>query len=194
MAQNLPAPCYQVYAANTLADLSFRQADLATRGLIYTLQLECWVNRRLPSNPATLARVLGIDAIEVAAALPVAMAHFKIDGESIISPQLEDYRKHLDEIRLKQREGGKKGAEITNKKKHSDKRTDIGLEGISANPQVDPQVSSIEKQNTVKQSKTQSLEREVISFANSVTKDPWLVEYEANENCSAEDYLAATRG
>jgi uncharacterized protein YdaU (DUF1376 family) len=179
MAQNLPAPCFQVYAANTLANISFRQSDLAARGLVYTLLCELWVNHRLPCNPAVLAKVLGLDAGELAAALPAAMAFFNIDGEDIYSSQLEDYQQRLDERRVKQQAGGKKGADTTNKKnKRAERPADIGLQSNPATPQVYPRVSSTAKNNTVKQSQTQSTERAVVN-------DPFVEEYEAAE---ARDY------
>jgi uncharacterized protein YdaU (DUF1376 family) len=189
MAQNLPAPCYQVYAASVLASLPFRQADLATRGLIHTMQLECWVNHRLPSNPAALAKVLGFDAGEITAALPFAMTFFSIDGESIFSPQLEDYRTHLNEIRAKQKTGGKKGADITNGKKgRAVKNADIELEADTANPQVHPQVEarvlSKAKSSTAKQSQNQPPERAIIA-------DQFVAEYEAAE---ANEYARASKG
>jgi len=175
MAQNLPPPCYQVYAANRLANTSFRQSTLAVRGLVVTLEMECWVNRRLPSNPASLAKVLGLDVSELAATLSAAMVFFKIDTEEIYSPQLEDYRQHLDEIRAKQQAGGKKGANIKNKKnKRAECHADTGLHGNLATPQVYPQVSSTAKNNTTKQSQTQSTERAVVN-------DPFVEEYEAAE-------------
>ena len=175
MAQNLPPPCYQVYAANRLANTSFRQSELAVRGLVVTLEMECWVNRRLPSNSASLAKVLGLDASELAAILPSAMVFFKIDTGGIYSPELEDYRQYLDERRVKQQAGGKKGADITNKKnKCAEHRADIGLQGNPANSQVHPRVSSTAKNNTVKQSQTQSTERAVVN-------DPFVEEYEAAE-------------
>lgn len=61
MAQNLPAPCFQIYAASTLASRPFRQV----RGLIHTMELECWVNHRLPHDPADLAKYLGVAANEI---------------------------------------------------------------------------------------------------------------------------------
>lgn len=199
MAQNLPAPCFQVYAASVLASRPFRQADLAARGLIYTMQMECWVNHRLPHNPADLAKFLGLSTGEVAAALPAAMAFFNIDGEGIYSPQLEDYRQHLNEIRAKQKTGGKKGADITNGKKlRSEKPVDIGSESSTANPQVHPQVearvSSKAKSNTAKQSQNQPLKSEVTPADNSVENDEWLAAYEAAENCTAEAYAKASGG
>lgn len=197
MSQNLPAPCFQVYAANVLASLPFRQADLAARGLVYTLLCELWVNHQLPSNPSILAKVLGLDAGEVAAVMPAAMAFLGIDGESIYSPQLEDYRTHLNEIRAKQKTGGKKGADITNGKKvRSEKHADIELDGSTANPQVHPQVearvSSKAKSNTAKQSQTQPLEKGITPVTNSVENAEWLAEYETAESCTSEAYAKAS--
>ena len=179
MSQNLPAPCYQVYAANRLASLPFRQADLATRGLISTMEMECWVNLRLPSDPVALAKVLGFNAEEITACLPAAILFFSIDENGIFSPQLEDYRAHLNEIRDKQRAGGKIGANITNRKrKHSKKQADTEHENNTGNSQVHTQVEArvpnIEKQRTVNQSQTQSLK-------NSLSSDPFVAAYEAAE-------------
>ena len=199
MAQNLPAPCFQVYAANVLASRPFRQADLVARGLVYTLLCEFWVNHRLPHDPADLAKILGFDAKEVAAALPAAMAFFNIDGDSIFCSQLEDYRTHLNEIREKQKKGGKLGAAITNKKTgRSVNCADIALVGSTANPQVHPQiearVSSKAKSNTSKQSQTQPLEKGITPVANSVENDEWLAEYETSESCTPDTYAKASGG
>ncbi len=199
VAQNLPAPCFQVYAASVLASLPFRQADLAARGLAYTLLCELWVNHRLPRNPAALAKVLGFDAGEVAAALPAAMAFFNIDGDSIFCPQLEDYRTHLNEIRDKQKKGGKLGAAITNKKTgRAVKLADIDLGSNTANPQVHPQVearvSSKAKSSTVNQSQTQPLEKGITPVVNSGVNAEWLAGYETVESCTPEAYAKASGG
>lgn len=199
MAQNLPAPCYLVYAANTLAGRPFRQADLAARGLIHTMELECWVNHRLPHDPADLAKFLGIAANEINAALPAAMAFFNIDGEGIYSPRLEDYRQHLNEIRAKQKTGGKKGADITNKKNgRTAKPVDIRIQSNPANPKVYPQVearvSSKAKYSTVNQSQTQPLEKGIAPVANLGVHAEWLAEYETAESCTSEAYAKASGG
>ena len=192
MAQNLPAPCFQVYAASVLASLPFRQADLAARGLVYTLLCELWVNHRLPRNPAALAKVLGFEMGEVAVALPAAMAFFNIDIDSIYCQQLEDYRMHLNEIREKQKKGGKLGAAITNKKTgRSAKPADIASKSSIANsqvyPQVEARVSNKVQPNTEKQSQNQPTMR-------SDLLDPFIAEYEAAESCTAGAYVRASRG
>lgn len=195
MAQNLPAPCFQVYAANVLASRPFRQADLVARGLVYTLLCELWVNHRLPHDPADLAKILGLDAKDVAAALPAAMAFFNIDGEGIYSPQLEDYRTHLNEIRDKQKKGGKLGADITNKKNgRAVKPADIEPQSNPTNPQVEARVSSKAKSSTANQSQTQSLEKGITTVANSGVNAEWLAGYETAEICTPEAYAKASGG
>ena len=199
MSQNLPAPCYQVYAASRLASLPFRKADLATRGLIFTMEMECWVNHRLPQTYPALAKVLGIAVEEVSASLPAAMTYFKIDDQGIYSPQLEDYRAHLKEIREKQKIGGKKGADITNKnRKHSTKHGDIKIASDSGKTQVHPQVetrvSSKANLSTVNQNQTQPLEKGITPVANSVRNDEWKAGYETSESCTESEYTKISRG
>ncbi len=101
MAQNRKAPAYQEYAATILAQLSFRTMSLQDRGLLYTMRLECWVNMCLPNNHIELAKVLGVPAAEVMTSLPAVMPFFEIAGNFIISPELEDYRIHLENRKLK---------------------------------------------------------------------------------------------
>ena len=78
------------------AKTQYRVLSLSERGLLYTLKLECWVNREMPSDPATLARVLGFDAADVAAALPQVLPFFAIEGPALTCPELDDYRAHID--------------------------------------------------------------------------------------------------
>lgn len=115
MAQNRDAPAYQEYAASILAQIAFRTMTLQDRGLFCTMRFECWVNIRLPAKEELLAKILGISLQEVTESLPAVMPFFvKIDGY-LICPELEDYRAHLAERKLKQSEGGKLGSEKTNK-------------------------------------------------------------------------------
>ena len=112
----MKAPAYQEYAANMLADIDFRSLDLAARGLLYTLRLECWVNVRMPSCPALLAKVLGLPENEVARGLKGLSPFFNDDAGMLYCKSLEGYRAAQSERRARQSAGGKKGAETTNKK------------------------------------------------------------------------------
>ena len=114
MAQQREAPAYQEYAAAMMARREYRTISLAARGLLYSLRLECWVNRSVPADPLMLSRVLGFQRDEVESALNEIMVFLVLDGENLVFRDLEDYRTHIASIRQKQAAGGKKGAEKTN--------------------------------------------------------------------------------
>jgi len=58
-----PAPAYQEYAADLLADQRYRLMTLAERGLWDTLRKECWVNNKVPSSLPVLAKLLSQDEL-----------------------------------------------------------------------------------------------------------------------------------
>ena len=187
MSQNREAPAYQEYAAAMLARIEYRTMTLPQRGLLDTMRRECWVNRRLPGRHDLLAKVLGVTEQEIDACLPAVMPFFSESEGYIFCPELEDYRKHLEEHRARKVEGGKRGADITNKKKkdaknRSNKGDTPNLTPIpSGMPTTTPQqprrlkVGSLVQSSTEKQSQNQSLEKEVIS-------DPWLDDYDTASN------------
>lgn len=112
--QSRHAPAYQEYASDMLARFDFRTLTLPQRGLLYSMRMECWVNHFLPESPDVLARIMGFDVAEVTAELPYVMAFFTVENGRIFSPELEDYRAHLKEVRERQSRGGKAGAAKTN--------------------------------------------------------------------------------
>ena len=150
MAENRKPPAYQEYASTMLANISFRSMDLAQRGLLYTIRLECWANESLPSNVDTLSNVLGQNVKPEH--LKAVQPFFQIDESTIISPELNDYRQHLEERREKQRRGGRKGANKTNSKAKSSDKTES-----SGNPRVSRRGSggSLVQSNPEKQSQNQ---------------------------------------
>jgi hypothetical protein len=187
MSQNREAPAYQEYAASLMAKISYRTMSLRERGLAWTMRNECWVNGKLPGRHDLLAKVLGVTQQEIDDCLPAVMPFFDVSDGAIFCPELEDYRKHLDEVREKKITGGRRGAEITNNKKKEGKtRTD---KGDTANPTTDPsgmpttkpqqprrvKSGSLVQLSQVQTSQTQSLEKEV-------SHDEWLSEYEAASN------------
>jgi hypothetical protein len=172
MAQNREAPAYQEYAAATMARTHYRVMTLAERGLLYSMRLECWVNRSVPADPHMLARVLGYDAGEVVNALPGVMPFFTSDGREITCPELEDYRAHLAAIREKQSSGGKQGAAKTNSKRlPAEHPTQPG------DPPGNPRVTcgSLVKSSPVKPNSIQVLTVAPID-------DPWVNEYDMASN------------
>ena len=150
MAENRKPPAYQEYASTMLANISFRSMDLAQRGLLYTMRLECWANESLPSNVDTLSNVLGQNIKPEH--IKAVQSFFQIDESTIISPELNNYRQHLEERREKQSRGRRKGATKTNSKAKSSDKT-----GGSGNSRVSRRGScgSLVKSNPEKQSQNQ---------------------------------------
>ena len=187
MSQYRDPPADQEFAAAMLANLDFRTAPFPARGLLYTMRLECWVNRRLPRNLASLAKVLGEAPAEVSELLPHVMPFFEIDGDFIFSPELEKYRSHLAERRKRQSEGGKNSAEARKgKRKTSATRMDKGdASTLASGLQVPTQVGckSLVQNSTVQNSQNQSLDDDI-----------WVEEYNMQEADSENEYLRASRG
>lgn len=143
MAQNREPPAFQEYAAAMMAKTDYRLMSLAGRGLLYTMRLECWVNRRLPPDAPRLARVLGFDVAEVAALMPEVRPFFAIDEAGLFCPELEDYREHVNDRRQKQSEGGKQTAA-----KHKAKRQQVAPErGAGYSHSAKHLMRSVERQH-----------------------------------------------
>lgn len=172
MAQNREPPAFQEYAAAMMAKTDYRLMSLAGRGLLYTMRLECWVNRRLPPDAPRLARVLGFDVAEVAALMPEVRPFFAIDEAGLFCPELEDYREHVNDRRQKQSEGGKKTAA-----KHKAKRQQVvperGAGYLPANLQG--ACSSLVQSSSAQPNSMQVLSEDPIH-------DEWLSEYEKASN------------
>ena len=193
--QNREPPAYMEYPGSILTRIDFRMMTLSARGLLYTLRLELWINKKLPRNAEKLAKVLGFDAGEVAAALPAVMPFLDVQDDCIVCPELLDYRAHIDNQRERMASGGKKGAAATNsKRKRPVRPVDIG---DSTTPTTTPTMTTqpprrgasevLVQSSTEKPSQDQSPEKEV-------TRDPWLAEYEAAESCTADAYARASGG
>lgn len=172
MAQNREPPAFQEYAAAMMAKTEYRLMSLAGRGLLYTMRLECWVNKRLPPDAPRLARVLGFDADEVAALLPEVQPFFAVDQGGLYCPELEDYREHVDERRQKQSEGGKQTAA-----KHKAKRLQTSTDGGSGDLPSDLQgtCSSLVQHSPAKPKSIQVLSEAPVS-------DEWVADYDRASN------------
>ena len=190
MSQNRKAPAYQEYAANILAQLPFRTITLQDRGLLWTMRMECWVNKQLPNNPNVIAKAFGLPVDEVVSSLPAVMPFFRIEGDFIICPELEDYRIHINERKQKQSQGGINSASKKAKEKRK-KSTKSSSNDTSSNlkatfkdldSNLQDSCKSLVQYSPVqlrieKHSQVQSLDKEVL-------KDPFVCEmeeYEVNE-------------
>lgn len=190
MSQNREAPAYQEYAASMLAKIEYRTMTLAERGLLDTMRRECWVNGRLPERPGLLAKVLGFSEQEITDCLPAVMPLFRTSEGAIFCPELDNYRRHLEERKEKLSRSGKAGADITNKRKKDAKsRTSNSSTATpSATPSATPagvtrqprrgQVGVLVKSSTAQHSQNQSLGKEVIPDPDL---DAWREEYDRAE-------------
>jgi len=116
-----PAPAYQEYAADILANRSYRAMSLAERGLWDTIKKECWVNGSVPSNKTELAKYLGLPAEKVMESMtPNLMTSFKVVDSDLICPELDRYRLQIEDRRQRQSDGGKNGG----KKAQSNRRNE----------------------------------------------------------------------
>jgi len=129
------APAYQEYASDMLGNRNFKTMTLAERGLLYTLRMDCWVNRSVPTDPTELAHYLGIQVDQLRNVLTKRVLDFTeaIDDEMVF-PDLEEYRDKL----TKAREGRRQGAKMTNDKLGRGRQTRTPANTSSEAPSVSP--------------------------------------------------------
>ena len=180
MNQNRNPPAYQEYAATILSDKNFRLMTLEERGLLYTMRLECWANLELPSDEVELAKYLSFTLADVQKALsPRVKSFFDVKNGMYFSPELENYRHHLNERKEKQSQGGKRGANITNGKpiKSTNKAHTSNSGKSSGTFQLPRQLSggSLVQFKSVKPSQDQLVK-------NGIKHGPWLDDYEQESN------------
>jgi len=112
-----PAPAYQEYASDVLANKNYRLMTLSERGLWDTMRKECWVNGSVPSDPAGLSKYLGLNSAEVQPCLTThVLRFFEVVGDSFICPELENYRDELKTRSQSQSAGGARGGKATQEK------------------------------------------------------------------------------
>jgi uncharacterized protein YdaU (DUF1376 family) len=107
-----PVPYFPLFAANYIASKPFRLMSLSERGLWITVMMECWVNGSVPSNLSEMSKFLGFSKQELECCFSkIHSSFFEVEGDKLVSKELEEYRQGYMERREKQRQGGKLGAE-----------------------------------------------------------------------------------
>lgn len=193
MAQNRPPPAFQEYADHWIANRDWKLASLEARGLLWTMRLECWANHSVPSDPATLARLLGFTSEEVRRASPAVMPFFKVMGDEIICPELEDYRAHLEAARTKQSNGGKKSAankKSVGKSLESDATQGVSRASSSLKEPCKVASSNLQVPSSVKTSSVQSKPTQPPKRSSALVDDPFVSAYEQTET----SYSKASNG
>ena len=122
--RNRPAPAFQEYASDMLANSRYRTMTLVERGLLDTMRRECWVNGSVPKEPQELAVYLAKPETEVIAALSIkVLSFFKERHDQLICPELDAYRAVLEDRSKKMSEGGRNGGKVTQNKNKAAKAT-----------------------------------------------------------------------
>ncbi len=120
--QKRALPAYLEYAADILANTQYRLMSLSEKGLWDLMRKECWVNHSLPSDTASLSKILNIPPEELQSLLTKRVLHFfAIEDGMIFSPELENYRNSVLHRRELQAKGGSKGGLRTQKSIRDDK-------------------------------------------------------------------------
>lgn len=101
-------PAFQLYASDTLADRRFILMSAAERGLLMSMRMACWVGDSVPSDPALLARVVGLPVDEVVTGLsPAVLSFFRPESDGALQdPELAAQMTRLVERRRVFRENG----------------------------------------------------------------------------------------
>jgi hypothetical protein len=167
--QKRKPPAFQEYPAEMLAKREFKLMNLHEKGLLYLMRLECWVNKSIPSQPSLLAKYLGFNDSEISIALTENVkSFFSEEFGNFRSIELDNYKDHLEERRLKQSEGGKNGVRIKREKNHNQgnfKQTyQVSSRSLVKNSQAQ---TSTEKTN-----QEQSINRDDLD-------DEWVREYDS---------------
>lgn len=177
-----PAPAYQEYASDILANRSYRAMTLAQRGLWDTIRKECWVNGCVPSSIPELAKYLGLDLNEVTKLMDSKlMFWFKIINDDLRCPEIDSYRLKIENRRQSMSEGGRNGGKKSQENRR--KKVEATLEG------------------RVKHLSRDELNRDELSWKEFSKENvdmrehsAWIDEFQNSQSPSANSYLMQSKG
>ena len=146
---NRPAPAFQEYASDMLANARYRSMSLAERGLLDTMRRECWVNGSIPKEPNELADCLGKPVDQININLSMKVLHFFRElNDQLVCPELDAYRANLADKKQRMSEGGRRGGKSTQQQIKVAKATlKAGLKPLSRNELSGGELSGGEKQS-----------------------------------------------
>lgn len=175
-----PAPAYQEYAADMLANREFRLMTLAERGMLWTMRMECWVNESVPSSTDSLRKIFNLTQSEVEIALSNnVLRFFNSKGENLFCQELDAYRQDLIARKTAQSEGGRNGGKATQAKTRTAK---ANLEA-----KLKPLSKDEERRN-------ESNRDQLINEGLSQDQDKWLVDYDEATPRRGLNYQDQSRG
>lgn len=175
-----PAPAYQEYASDMLANRTFRLLGLAEKGLLYHMRLEYWVNKDLPSKVDELAKTLGLSESDVLDAFsPNVLSFFKNNGGGLYSQELQEFRENYLAKREKLSESGQKGGKATQSKQ---KKFQATLEG------------SLKPLSRAELNRNEMRGEELTKRELTIEESEWVDAYERADITTSNTYLMQSRG
>jgi hypothetical protein len=177
-----PAPAFQEYASDMLANSRYKTMSLAERGLMDTMRRECWVNGSIPKESNELAAYLGKPIDEINSNLSAKVLNFfRERNDQLVCPELDAYRAGLEEKSKRMSEGGKRGGKSTQNKTRLVKATlEAMLKPLSRDELNREELSGDEKK----------------SLGDSITAEEmagWVADY-GNSPDSSNAYRIASKG
>ncbi|HJR06631.1 MAG TPA: DUF1376 domain-containing protein [Pyrinomonadaceae bacterium] len=106
------APAFQYYPRDVLMDPRVAAMTLEEFGAYWTLMSYIWLEGSLPLDEKNLARILRVTPDEFRALWPALEKLFRVKGDKITSPELDEQRLKQSEWRTKSAEGGRKSGEV----------------------------------------------------------------------------------
>jgi uncharacterized protein YdaU (DUF1376 family) len=104
-----PSPAFQFYPKDWLSDARVKAMTFEEKGVYIDLLSVYWIEDGLPTDPARLSRLLGIEAKRFARVWPAIAACFGTQGETLTQKRLEAEKAKQLAFRRQQSEKGKKG-------------------------------------------------------------------------------------
>jgi hypothetical protein len=164
-----PAPAFQEYASDMLANSRYKTMSLAERGLMDTMRRECWVNGSIPKESNELAAYLGKPIDEINNNLSTKVLNFfRERNDQLVCPELDAYRASLEEKSKKMSEGGKRGGKAAQDKTKVVKATlEAMLKPLSREELNEDELSGDEKKSLGEGITSQEMARWVADYDNS---------------------------
>lgn len=160
----MKSPAFQFYPTEYLGSQRVSLMTLEEEGAYIRLLSSCWVHGSIPSDPATIARLIGKGAsTTLATTLATMFQPHPLDPSRLIHDRLESERQKQAVWREKSREGGKKSAKLRENAKGGSTTVARVVEGSlqngsNQNPTLCLQsLSSVSISDSVSDSKTTPL-------------------------------------
>jgi hypothetical protein len=173
-----PNPAFLSFAADFIADETYREASAAERGLAWSLMNYCWVNGDAPADAEGIARHLSLspeDAGRIDCNL--VKKHFERTGDPkprLACPELKRQRKAKEEHSRIMSDAGARGGRSTQER----------ARGLS-------QASSLAKAGEMNRNEMKGKEAPLERSVNPRPEEhaAWIADFD-----SASNYRAASRG